>query len=179
VKDRKEHLGDFEVVRKEYSHAHIWTFDVEEALKAPVTGAQRTKGKDFNVGAFSWSPDGKQIAFSATTNPDLINGHSSDIYLLNLADNSTKKLVAQVSPDNNPQWSPDGRQLVFSSAMGNPRFFHANSRLAIVGVDGGQPRSLTDAFDEQPQFVEWNGDGLYSAACKKLPRICFASIRQV
>jgi dipeptidyl aminopeptidase/acylaminoacyl peptidase len=167
LKDRKEHLGDFEVVRKEYSHAHIWTFDVEEALKAPVTGTQRTKGKDFNVGSFSWSPDGKQIAFSATTNPDLINGHSSDIYLLNLADNATKKLVAQVGPDNNPQWSPDGRQIVFSSAMGNPRFFHANSRLAIVGVDGSQPRSLTDAFDEQPQFVEWNGDGLYFGGLQK------------
>lgn len=167
LKDRKEHLGDFEVVRKEYSHAHIWTFDVAEALQAPVAGTQRTKGKDFNVGSFSWSPDGKQIAFSATVNPDLISGHSSDIYLLNLADNATKKLVAQAGPDNNPQWSPDGRQLVFSSAMGNPRFFHANSRLAVISVDGGQPRSLTDAFDEQPQFVEWNGEGLYFGGLQK------------
>ena len=35
AKDRKDHLGEFEVVRKEYTHSHIWTFDVAEALKEP------------------------------------------------------------------------------------------------------------------------------------------------
>ncbi len=167
TKERKDHLGDFEVVRKEYSHSHLWTFDVVDALKAPVAGTQLTKGKDFNVGPFSWSPDGKMIAFSATTNPDLINGGTSDVYLLSLADNSVKKLVAQPGPDNNPRWSPDGKQIVFSSAMGNPKYFHSNSRLAVVSVDGGTPRSITDAFDEQPGFVEWNADGIYFGGLQK------------
>ena len=166
-KARKEYLGDFEVVRKEYAHSHIWTFDVAEAFNAPVGGTQRTKGKDYSVGSFSWSPDGKQLAFSATINPDLINGGTSDIYLVNLADNSIKKLVAQPGPDNNPQWSPDGKQIVFSSAMGNGKFFHSNSRLAIVPVDGGTPRSITDAFDEQPGIVEWNAGGVYFSALQK------------
>lgn len=167
AKDRKDHLGDFEVVRREYSHTHLWTLDVAEALKAPVAGTQRTKGKDFNVGGFNWSPDGTKIAFSATLNPDLINGGTSDVYLLTLADNSVKKLVAQAGPDNNPNWSPDGKWIVFSSAMGNPKFFHSNSRLALVSVDGGAPRSITDGFDEQPQFIAWNEDGLYFGGLQK------------
>src|SRR5215470_2740999 len=167
AKERKDYLGDFEVVRKEYSYSHIWTFDVAEALKEPVAGTQRTKGKDFSVGSFSWSPDGKLIAFSATINPDLIQGGTSDVYLLNLADNSVKKLVAQPGPDNNPQWSPDGKRIVFSSAMGNPKFFHANSKLAVVSVEGGAPRSITDAFDEQPGFVEWNAGGIYFGGLQK------------
>jgi dipeptidyl aminopeptidase/acylaminoacyl peptidase len=167
AKARKDHLGEFEVVRKEYNHSHIWTFDIAEALNALVTGTQRTKGKDLNVTSFSWSPDGKQIAFSATNNPDLINGHTSDIYLLKLADNSIKKLVSQPGPDNNPQWSFDGKQIVFSSAMGNPRFFHANSQLAVISADGGAARSLTDAFDEQPGFVEWNAEGIYFTGLQK------------
>src|SRR5262249_54740058 len=148
AKERKDHLGDFEVVRKEYNYSHIWTFDVAEPLKDPVGGTQRTKGKDFNVGAFSWLPDGKLIAFSATIDPDLINGGTSDIYLLNLTNNSVKKLVAQSGPDNNPRWSPDGKQIVFSSAMGNPKFFHANSKLAVVSVYRGTPRSVPDPFCE-------------------------------
>ncbi|MDQ3011750.1 MAG: S9 family peptidase [Acidobacteriota bacterium] len=171
AKERQEHLGGFEVVRKEYNHSHLWTFDVEEALKAPVAGTQRTKGKEFTVGSFSWSPDGKLIAFSATANPDLIQGGTSDIHLLTLATdntgNSVKKLVNQPGPDSNPNFSPDGKWIVFSSAMGNPKFFHANSRLAIVSVDGGAPRSITDAFDEQPQFVEWNADGIYFGGSQK------------
>jgi dipeptidyl aminopeptidase/acylaminoacyl peptidase len=167
AKDRKDHLGDFEVVRREYSHSHLFTFDVAEALKAPVAGTQRTKGKDFTVGGFNWSPDGSKIAFAATINPDLINGGTADIYLLTLADNSVKKLVAQTGPDNNPNWSPDGKWIVFSSAMGNPKFFHSNSRLALVSADGGAPRSITDGFDEQPQFVEWNADGIYFGGLQK------------
>ncbi|MBL8191877.1 MAG: S9 family peptidase [Acidobacteria bacterium] len=167
AKDRKDHLGDFEVVRREYSHSHLFTVDVAEALKAPVAGTQRTKGKDFTVGSASWSPDGSKIAFAATINPDLINGGTADIYLLNLADNSVNKLVAQAGPDNNPNWSPDGKWIVFSSAMGNPKYFHSNSRLAIVSVDGGAPRSITDGFDEQPSFAEWNADGIYFSGLQK------------
>ncbi len=167
AKERQDYLGGFEVVRREYNHSHLWTFDVAEALKAPVAGTQRTKGREFNVGSFSWSPDSKQIAFSATINPDLINGGTSDVYLLNLADNSVKKLLAQPGPDNNPRWSPDGKLIVFSSAMGNPKYFHSNSKLAVISVDGGAPRSITDAFDEQPQFVEWNADGIYFNGLQK------------
>src|SRR5262245_53257100 len=166
-KERKDYLGGFEVVRKEYSYSHIWTLDVAEALKEPVAGTQRTKGKDFSVGLFSWSPNGKLIAFSATINPDLIQTSTNDIYLLNLADNSVKKLVALPGPDNNPRWSPDGKQIVFTSAMGNLKFFHANSRLAVISVDGGTPRSITDAFDEQPGFIEWNADGIYFNGLQK------------
>lgn len=167
MKDRKEHLGDWEVVRKEYQHSHLWTFEVAEALKGPVTGTQRTKGKEFTVGSFNYSPDGKWIAFSATINPDLINGQTADIYLLNLGDNAVRKLVDLPGPDNNPNWSPDGKQIVFSSALGNPKFYHANSRLAVVSVEGGKPRSITDSFDEQPQLVEWSEGGIYFGGLQK------------
>ena len=168
LKDRKEHLGDFEVVRREYNFVHLWTLDVAEALNAPVVGKQRTKNRDFSLGAFSWSPDGTRIAFSATLNPDLIQGVTSDIYLLNLADNAIKKLVSQPGPDNNPSWSPDGKQIVFSSAMGKTLFFHTNNRLAVIAADGGgAPRSITDSFDEQPGFVEWNKDGVYFTGLQK------------
>lgn len=167
MKDRKEHLGDYEVVRKEYDHAHLWTIELAEALKEPIAGTQRTKGKDFHLSSFSWSPDGRQIAFSATINPDLINSGTADIYLLNLADNSVRKIVSQPGPDNNPRWSPDGKQLIFSSAMGNPKYYHSNLRLAVVPVEGGAPRSITDSFDERPSFVEWNADGIYFSGLQK------------
>ena len=167
TKARKDFLGDFEVVRKEYNHSHIWTIEVSEALAAPITGTQRSKGKDFSVTSFAWSPDGRQIAFSATSNPDLINGGTSDIYRLDTADNSIRKLVSQPGPDSNPAWSPDGRQIIFNSAMGNPKYFHSNQRLAVIPADGGAPQSLTDSFDEQPSFIDWNADGIYFSGQQK------------
>jgi dipeptidyl aminopeptidase/acylaminoacyl peptidase len=167
AKDRKEQFGDFEVVRREYTHTHIWTVDVADAMKAPAAGRQRTSTRDFSVNAFSWSPDSATIAFSATINPDLIQGTTADIYLLTLANDKVSKLISQPGPDNNPRWSPDGRQIVFSSAMGKTSYFASNTRLAVIPAEGGTPRSLTDRFDENPGFVEWNGDGVYFAGSEK------------
>ncbi|MEO5894335.1 MAG: S9 family peptidase [Vicinamibacterales bacterium] len=166
-KDRKEQYGDFQVVRRDYGFAHLSTFTVAEALKDPVIGRQRTKGRDFSVGGFSWSPDNARLAFSATINPDLVQGATSDIYLLDLASDDVKKIVSQPGPDNNPLWSPDGKQIVFSSAMGKPLFFHANSRLAVVSASGGTPRSITDRFDEQPGLIAWTGDGIYFSGAQR------------
>ncbi len=161
AKDRKDHYGDYEVVREEYRFTHIWTVDVAEALKAPEAGKRRTSGKDFNVNGFSWSPDGAKIAFSATINPDLINGGTADIYVLDLAaGDAVKRIVGQPGADNGPRWSPDGRSIVFSSAMGQTNYFARNSRLAIVPADGGTVRSLTDAFDENPYVLDWKQDGI-------------------
>ena len=166
-KDRKDFYGDYFVVREEYTHSHLWTFDVAEALQAPVAGKQRTRGKDFTVSSFEWSPDGTRIAFSATVNPDLTQGNTSDIYVLNLADDQVKKIVDLPGPDSGPHWSPDGSRIVFSSALGNKNHFAQNTRLAVVAAEGGTAKSITDDFDENPQFVEWNADGLYFSGSQK------------
>jgi dipeptidyl aminopeptidase/acylaminoacyl peptidase len=167
-KDRKDYLGDYEVVRRDYNFAHLWTFVVSDAFSAPVVGKQRTKKKDFSVDNFSWSPDGSRIAFSATLNPDLIQGITSDVYLLNLKDDAVTKLVSQPGPDSDPRWSPDGKQIVFSTVMGETTYFASNSRLAVVSAAGGPPRSISDNFDENANVVKWRAEGVYFSGQQKM-----------
>ncbi len=171
AKDRKDAYADFEIVRREYAYSHIFTFDVAAALKDPQPGRQRTRGHEFTVGAFAWSPDGRTIAFSGTINPDLIQGGTADVYLLKMADDTVRKIVSMPGPDNVLQWSPDGKSVLLSGTMGNPDYFAANTRLALVSASGGdedgRPRSLTDAFDESPGFVAWTADGIYFSAQQK------------
>ncbi len=167
LKDRKENYGDFEVVRREYAFRHLWTFAVAEALKEPQAGLQRTKGSGFNVAGFDWSPDGRRIVFSATVNPDLIQGMTSDIYVLDLDGDKVARIVDQPGPDSSPVWSPDGKSVLFSSALGNPKAFAGLSRLALVPGSGGPIRPLTASFDEDASFVDWTADGIYFAASLK------------
>jgi len=166
-KERKDYYGDYDVVRREYTHSHLWTIDVAEALGGPQPGQRRTGGRSFTVGSFDWSPQGTRIAFSATKNPDLINGGTSDIYVLDLAGDKVRKVVDQPGPDSSPLWSPDGGSILFSSAGGRLDYFARNSGLAVVPADGGAIRPLTGAFDENAGAVDWNADGIYFYALKK------------
>jgi dipeptidyl aminopeptidase/acylaminoacyl peptidase len=164
AKARKERYGDFEVVRREYMHSHLWTIDLAEALRTPQSGRRRTSGKTFTVGGFDWSPDGTKIAFSAAADPDLINGGTSDIYVLDLAGDKVKRIVALPGPDSSPLWSPDGRSILFSTAGGRTDYFARNRGLAEVPADGGPVRPLSVAFDENAYAVTWNADGIYFQA---------------
>ena len=166
-KDRKDFYGDYEVVRKEYRFTHLWTIDVAEALKSPQLGKRRTSGKEWTVNGFDWSPDGTKIGFTATVNSDLINSGTADVYVLDLAGDSVKRIVSQPGPDNIVAWSPDGRSILISSSMGQANYFARNSRLAVVPAGGGPVRSLTDAFDENVYGAFWTAGGIYFSAAQK------------
>ncbi len=167
AKDRKDHLGDFEVVRREYQFVQLWTLNIEEALVAPMVGKQRTKGTAMSVDAFSVAPDNRKIVFSAQRNPDLINSVTADIYLLDLANDAVTKLVTPPGPNRNPKYSPDGSQIVFSTAMGKQMYYASNTRLAVMPLDGGKAKSITDNFDEIPALLDWKADGIYFSALAK------------
>jgi dipeptidyl aminopeptidase/acylaminoacyl peptidase len=181
---RRSTLGDWEVVRRDYQHSHLFTIDVAAALKDSATATQLTRGSDYTVNGFSWSPDGKRIAFAATINPDLINGGTSDVYVVDACHRNAvipsgsegsarcvvKKLVSQSGPDGNPVWSPDGRQIAFSTKMSREPYFITNNRIAVVSADGGTPRSLTDSFDEDASPTAWTRDGIWFTAWQKTDR---------
>jgi dipeptidyl aminopeptidase/acylaminoacyl peptidase len=166
-KERKEKYGDFLVVESDYTMTHLWKVAVPaEGQKMPEP-ERLTQGEHLTVGGFSWSPDSKRLAFSASRDPDLGSMHTSDIYVLNLSDKSSKKIVDTQGPDRNPHWSPDGTQIAFETADAQEFFYYTNSRIAVVPAEGGKPRVLTEAFDEQPRLIAWAPDGIYFSALQK------------
>lgn len=167
AKDRKAHFADYEVVRKEGQCAQLWTLNIGDALAAPQVGQQRTRNAKLHVESFSWSPDSSRIAFSGSESAEVRHLATSDLYSLTLSDESVKALVTQPGPDANPQWSPDGRQIAFVTSMGQARFFALNQRIAVVSADGGTPRSVTEAFDENPTLIAWKADGVYFSGLQR------------
>jgi dipeptidyl aminopeptidase/acylaminoacyl peptidase len=170
-KDRKEKYGDFEIVTGDYTMSHLWLVKVPAEIpsdpkKLPKPEAL-TSGDQFSVGTFSWSPDGKHIAFQAGRDPDLSSGDTEQIYLLDLADHHVRKLLDAGGPNANPKWSPDGKQIAYLTANGNPFYFYADRRIAVIPADGGSPRVISEAFDENPNLIDWGPDGIYFTASQK------------
>ncbi len=165
-KERKEKYSDYEVVRDDYKMVHLYLLDSLDKEK-PAVAKALTKGIGFSVGSFVVSPDGKKIAFDASKNPDIINGHTSDLYVLTLGDTRTRKIVSLKGPDQNPVWSPDGQQIAFTTANENEFYFYSNRLIATVSATGGTPKILTNTFDENASLLEWTTDGILFSGYQK------------
>ncbi|HEX3746620.1 MAG TPA: S9 family peptidase [Bryobacteraceae bacterium] len=170
-KDRKEKYGDFEIVGGDYVMNHLWRVAAPAEIPLDIKKLPKpealTTGDSFNVTGFSWSPDGKRIAFSATRDPDLGSQDTSQIELLDLSDLKVSKLTDGAGPNTNPKWSPDGKQIAFDTANGDASYFYSNRFIATVPVEGGKPKLLTQQFDEDANLVDWGPDGIYFTALQR------------
>src|SRR5579871_1018045 len=160
-KDRKDKYGDFEIVEGDYTMAHLWVMSAVDEKPKPEA---LTTGTQFSVAGFEWSPDSKNIAFSATKDPALSSGATADIYVVRLSDKYVKKVVDTPGPDRAPIWSPDGTQIAYESGL---EFSFLNSHISIVAADGGKPRMVAETFDEDPGLLQWSANGIYFTAVKK------------
>jgi dipeptidyl aminopeptidase/acylaminoacyl peptidase len=173
MKDRKESFGDYQVIHADYQISHLWLIDPPKVDAAgrpsvPAEPKELTKGESFSVEEFSFSPDGARIAFSAKRDPDLISEGSKDIYVMAVADGAMKKIVDTPGPDSDPHWSPDGKQIAYVTANGAKYFFYANQKIAVVSADGGTPRVVNDAFDEDAELLKWGQEGIYFSGLQKM-----------
>ena len=167
LKDRKDKYGEFEIVKSDYQMNHLWL----QPLDGKAT--QLTKGADFSVTGFSISPDGARIAFGAAANPTPGSSGTSDLYTVGIVNKTVQKIVDTRGPESNPVWSPDGSQIAFQTANGAEFYFFENSRIAVVAANGGTPKVLTAKFDEDPQLLAWNAQGIYFEAREKTASYLF------
>lgn len=107
---------------------------------------------------FSWSPDGKRIAFAAQPSPRIQDLYRTDIYLVDLETRVIRDLVKRPGIDTFPRFSPDGRQVAFLSTEGKTEWI-ANWYLCLVPAERGAPRNITPKFDEFLFTPQWSPDG--------------------
>lgn len=107
---------------------------------------------------FSWSPDGKEIAFAAQPSPRIPDLFRTDIFAVDLETRTVRDLVKRPGIDTFPRWSPDGRTIAFLSTEGRTEWI-ANWYLCLVPAEGGAPRNLTPKFNEFMFTPQWSPDG--------------------
>lgn len=161
-KERDKKFGEFEIVDQDWRMTHLHVIDVDPAATTAAKPRRLTKGA-FTVGGFDWSPDSRSIAFDHRLDPNPPNSHTADISVVDVADGAVRKVVTKPGPDTGPVWSPDGTQIAFSTSMQAPFLSFKNTRIAVVPAAGGTPRSVSDAFDEQPGIIDWAPSGILFA----------------
>ena len=184
-KARKERYSAYDVVEKDYEQHQLWSVDVAGGIAAarPQPATQLTFDPTLNVNSFAISPDSARVAFSAGHSPLLAFMKDEDIYLMDLPHaaaggaGTVKKIVALPGPDRSPMFSTDGKQLAFVTSLGQPKFFYANTHIALVDIDtvlkkpaatAAEVRDLTRSFDEDPDAIDWVQGGLYFGAAQKM-----------
>ncbi len=120
----------------------------------PASGEARllTDGESRN-GAVEWSPDGRRIAFQSTRR----NGRSNDVWVMDVADPSTARLVLE-SPDGTwwgpSDWSSDGKKLLIS------QYVSVNdSRIHLLDLESGERRVLAGGEENPSSYLPAGFDG--------------------
>jgi len=162
MKEREKRWGDIKIEDQDQRYTHLHVVDLDSRA-----ARQLTKGH-FVTGSFDWSPDGRRIAFDHRVTSDPADSGSADISVVGVEDGKVQVVVALDGPDTSPRWSPDGSRLAFVTSMSNPSYFYMNSRIATIVPGVASPQVLTQAFDEDPNLIDWTAAGVHFAASQRM-----------
>jgi dipeptidyl aminopeptidase/acylaminoacyl peptidase len=114
--------------------------DQPDALKLLTPASQY-------VDALSWSPDGREIAYSAAPRTGFSAAYDAHVYVAPVESGAIRTIVDRPGMNTGPRFSPDGRSIAFISTNGHSDIMASRS-LTIVGASGGAPRAypMDDAW---------------------------------
>jgi Tol biopolymer transport system component len=111
------------------------------AVAASGAGSAIVIGND----APSWSPDGRQIAFTS------FRHGNGEIYVMRADGSAKRRLTTNTAHDDHPEWSPDGTRIAFASTR------DGNYEIYVMNADGSSPQRLTN--DPQSDYAPtWSPD---------------------
>jgi len=152
-----------------YRHWNSWVDGKRKHIFVqPIDGgepADRTPGDrdavptstTFSAGVeFAFSPDGNEIAYTATPVPIHQEAWSTnhDIYTVPVHGGSPKQFTTNPAADGYPRYSPDGRYIAYR-AQSVPGFEADRWQIMLYDRATGKVRRLTESFDGTVKPFVW------------------------
>jgi dipeptidyl aminopeptidase/acylaminoacyl peptidase len=114
----------------------------------------------FSSGAdFAFSPDGREIAYTAAPHPTRIEAWTTnhDIFTVPVGGGTSQQITSNPAADGAPRYSPDGKYLAYR-AQSRAGFEADRWQLMVYDRATGTSRSLTATFDGTVNSPAWSPD---------------------
>ncbi len=102
------------------------------------------------------SPDGKWVAFTATTVRESENKRHAEVWMVGTDGGEPIRMTSPSTESSNPRWSPDGRLLLFSSSRPNSKARTWALRIDRPAGEAFEVDSLPNgSFSRDGRIVAW------------------------
>ena len=142
------------------SHLFVMASDGSGEAKDLTAGAdydvppdQRGDESDIN-----FSPDSKEICFTAVTNKVEAISTNGDLFLVPVSGGDAKRITTQPGFDGNPVYSPDGKYIAYHAQL-TTGYEADRWRVMLYDRAAGKSENLTEtSFDRSATNLAWSPD---------------------
>jgi Tol biopolymer transport system component len=141
------------------SHLFVVPADGSVAPRDLTAGANYDVPPDQRGGPedISFSPDGKEICFTAVTDKVEAISTNGDLFLVPVAGGEPKRITTNPGFDGNPVYSPDGRFIAYHAQL-TPGYESDRWRVMLFDRQTGKSENLSEKFDRSSNDLAWSAD---------------------
>jgi len=103
---------------------------------------------------FDWSPDGKQVVYTAAPGPGDDNWYIAQLYTLDLASRQAKSVLKTPLQLATPRWSPDGSTIAFIAGLMSDEGVTGGD-IYTIAATGGDAKNVTPERKSSPSSLAW------------------------
>src|SRR4029077_3279427 len=105
----------------------------------------------------NFSPDGKELCFTAVTDKMEAISTNADLFLVPVAGGEIKRITTQPGFDGNPVYSPDGKLIAYHAQL-TAGYEADRWRVMLYDRAAGRIENLTEKFDRSADELAWSPD---------------------
>jgi dipeptidyl aminopeptidase/acylaminoacyl peptidase len=105
----------------------------------------------------NFSPDSKEICFTAVTDKMEAISTNADLFLVPVAGGEPKRITTNPGFDGNPVYSPDGRFIAYHAQL-TPGYESDRWRVMLYDRQTGKSENLSEHFDRSANELAWSAD---------------------
>jgi len=141
------------------SHLFVVAVDGSSAPRDLTAGANYDVPPDERGGPedINFSPDSKEICFTAVTDPVEAISTNGDLFVVPVAGGTSKQITTQPGFDGNPVYSPDGKYIAYHAQL-TPEYESDRWRVMRYERSTGKIENLSEGFDRSADNLAWSAD---------------------